>query len=60
MERTDNSGKTKKKKVEEEKEEIWERVAQQKSRGLNTACHCEHTHTESLSVEGLARYGTNN
>lgn len=53
VERTDKSGKTQK------EEELWERVAQQQSRGLNTARHCEHKDTESLFMEGMARYGTN-
>lgn len=45
VERTDKSVKTQKEEESRESrvlKEIWQRVAQQKSQGLNTACHCEH------------------
>lgn len=28
--------------------------------GINTGAYCEHKNTESLFVQGVARYGTNN
>lgn len=53
VERIDKSGRTKK------RGDMGKSGTAEES-GTNTGSYCEHKNTESLFVQGVARYGTNN